>query len=150
TLGTNYPFVYTVTYNSPDSQHPLTIPNGQTATMENAFSITNLQDPTVSTGQGLNLYGRQYDFQTPYVQTVNLTVQDQFTNHDSIQVGYVGTVGRHLDNLGYNNSPTVILPTSENPQNYVPFPSFNRNATYETTNALSSYNSLQATYQRQM
>ena len=150
TLGTNYPFVYTSTFPSPDSQHPLLLSNGQPATMENAFTTINLQDPTINSGQGLNLYGRQYDFQTPYVQTFNLTVQDQFTNHDSIQVGYVGTVGRHLDNLGYNNSPTEILPPGVNPQNYIPFPSFARNSTYETTNAKSSYNSLQTTYEHQL
>jgi hypothetical protein len=84
------------------------------------------------------------------VNTVNLTVQDQFTAHDALQVGYVGTMGRHLDNLGYNNSPTEILPPSVNPQLYVPFPDFNRNATYETTNATSSYNSMQATYEHEM
>jgi hypothetical protein len=149
TLGTNYPFVYTSTFNSPDSQHPLLLTNGQPATMESAFSTISLDDPTINSGQGLNLYGRQYNYETPYVQTINLTVEDQFTNHDAVQVGYVGTLGRHLDNLGYNNSPTVILPTSVNPQNYVPFPSFARNATYEATNANSNYNSLQATYQHE-
>ena len=59
-------------------------------------------------------------------------------------------MGRHLDNLGYNNSPSEILPAGANAQNYVPFPSFARNATYETTNATSSYNALQATYQHQL
>jgi len=150
TLGTNYPFVYVASFPSPDSQHPLLLSNGHPATMEEAFTTVNFQDPTVNNGKGLNLYGRQYNFQTPYVQTVNLTVQDQFTNHDSVQVGYVGTMGRHLDNLGYSNSPTEILPPSVNPQLYVPFPSFARNATYETTNANSSYNSMQATYEHQM
>jgi hypothetical protein len=150
TLGTNYPFVYTSTFNSPDSQHPLLLPNGQTATLENSLTTINIQDPTINSGQGLNLYGRQQNFQTPYVQTVNLTVQDQFTNHDSIQIGYVGTMGRHLDNLGYNNSPSQLLPPSANPQNFIPFKSFARNATYETTNASSSYNALQATYEHQL
>ncbi len=149
TLGTNYPFVYTATFPSPDSQHPLLLSNGQPATMEQAFNTVSFADPTIYNGQGLNLYGRQYDFQTPYVQTQNLTIQEQFTAHDSIQVGYVGTEGRHLDNLGYNNSPTQILPTSANPQNYIPYKSFARNSTYETTNATSSYNSLQTTYEHQ-
>jgi hypothetical protein len=150
TLGTNYPFVYVDQFNSPDSQHPLLLSDGTPATMEHTFQTVNLQDPTLNSGEGLNLYGRQYNFQTPYVETQNLTVQDQFTNHDSIQVGYVGTEGRHLDNLGYSNSPTEILPPGVNPQDYVPFPDFNRNATYETTNATSSYNSLQITYEHQM
>ena len=155
TLGTNYPFVYVDQFNSPDSQHPYLLSDGTPATMEHAFETVNLQDPTLNSGVGLNLYGRQYDFQTPYVETQNLMIQDQFTNHDSIQVGYVGTEGRHLDNLGYSNSPTKILPVGVNPQPktapfYMPFPDFNRNATYETTNATSSYNSLQVTYEHQM
>jgi hypothetical protein len=149
TLGTNYPFVYTATFNSPDSQHFLPLSNGAPATLEEAFTTVNFSDPTINSGAGLNLYGRQYNFQTPYVQTENLTIQDQFTGHDSIQIGYVGTQGRHLDNLGYNNTPTVILPPSVNPQPYVPFPDFARNSTYETTNATSSYNSLQTTYEHQ-
>ncbi len=149
TLGTNYPFVYQVNFNSPDSQHPLLLTTGQPATLETAFATVNLQDPTILAGNGLNLYGRQYDFKTPYIQSMNLTVQDQFTQHDSVQLGYVGTLGRHLDNLGYSNSPTQILPVGVNPQNYVPFPSFNRNATFESTNAVSSYNSMQTTYEHQ-
>ena len=150
TLGTNYPFVYTSTFNAPNSQAPLTLSNGKTATLETALSTLNLEDPTINSGVGLNLYGRQYNFQTPYTQTLNFTVQDQFTNHDSIQVGYVGTLGRHLDNLGGHNSVSEILPVSANVQNYVPFKNFNAGATYETTNAVSSYNSLQTTYEHQL
>jgi hypothetical protein len=150
TLGTNYPFVYVQSFTSPDSQHPLPLPNGAPATMETAFTQYGFQDPTVSTGQGLDLYGRQQNFQTPYIETQNLTVQDQFTSHDSIQLGYVGAEGRHLDNLGYNNGNTQILPVGVNQQNYIPYPSFARNATYETTNASSSYNSLQTTYEHQI
>jgi len=150
TLGTNYPFVYVASFPSPDSQHPYVLPNGETATMENAFQQINIGDPTVNSGNGLNLYGRQYDYQTPYIQSMNLTVQDQFTNRDSIEIGYVGSVGRHLDNLGYFNSPSTMLRPGDNPQNYVPFKDFARGATYETTNATSSYNSLQTTYERQL
>jgi hypothetical protein len=150
TLGTNYPFVYTQSFTSPDSQHPLPLPNGAPSTMEAAFTQYNFQNPTVSTGLGLDLYGRQYNFQTPYIQTDNLTVQYLFTPHDSIQVGYVGSQGRHLDNLGYNNGNTQILPVGVNQQNYIPYPSFARNATYETTNATSNYNSMQVTYEHQL
>lgn len=150
TLGTNYPFVYVQSFPSPDSQHPILLPNGQPATMEATFTQYNFQNPTVSTGMGLDLYGRQNNFQTPYVATDNLTVQYLLTQHDSIQAGYVGTQGRHLDNLGYNNSNTEILPPGANPQNYIPYPNFARNATYETTNGTSNYNSLQSTFEHQM
>lgn len=159
TLGTNYPFIYTITQNAPNSQSPLQLSNGQTATMENTFSTINLSDPTQVNGTGINLYGRQQNYQTPYVQTYNLTTQDQFTNHDSFQLAYVGTVGRHLDVLGVNNSPSQILPVGTNisqlptpangNQSFIPFPNFAPNAIYETTNAGSSYNSMQATYEHQ-
>ena len=160
TLGTNYPFVYTQTFPAPDSNHPLLVGPGVPATLENAFTYTNFSSPSVVTGVqasnplylGLNLYGRQYNYQTPYIQYENLAIQDQFTSHDAVTFAFVGTQGRHLDNLGYNNSNTEILPPSASSmlQSTIPYPLFARNATYETTNATSSYNSLQVTYQHQM
>jgi TonB dependent receptor len=151
TLGTNYPFIYNVSFTAPDSQHPLVLPNaGQTATLENTLVSINLQDPTVNSGQGLSLYGRQTNYQTPYVQVMNLTVQDQLSRHDSIQVGYVGTLGRHLNSMGTHNSPSELLPPTANVQNYVPFPLFARNTNWEVTNSNSSYRSLQATYEHQL
>lgn len=156
TLGTNYPFVYTQNVPAADSNHPL-FPNGQPATMETAFTTLSLSNPaslvapspSAPNNLGLSLYGRQFDYHTPLVQTENLTIEDQFTSHDAIQVGYVGTQGRHLDILGQTNANSEILPTGTNTQNYIPYPNFARNSTYETTNAVSSYNSLQTTYQHQ-
>jgi hypothetical protein len=158
TLGTNYPFVYTQTIPAPDSNHPLLLSANQAATMENAFTNFNfnnpavLQSPTPYTNPnylGVSLYGRQFNYQTPLVQTENLTIEDQFTSHDAVQIGYVGTQGRHLDILGVTNANSEILPVGANTQNYIPYPDFARNSTYETTNANSSYNSMQLTYQHQ-
>lgn len=163
TLGTNYPFIYNI--GSPSSNTsvvPITLANGQTATMENTFGTINLSDATQVNLANLSLYGRQYNYQTPYVQTFNLTAQEQFTNHDSIQVGFVGALGRHLDNY-YNtlNSATQILPVGtplvahlsdgsiDAAHTYLPFPHFAANTTNETTNATSSYNALQTTYEHQ-
>jgi hypothetical protein len=162
TLGTNYPFVYSQGVPAPDSNHPLLVGSpGQPATIENTFSQFNFQNPATLLSPtpytnpgylGLDLYGRQYSYQTPLVQTENLTIEDQFTPHDAIQAGFVGTQGRHLDILGYNNSNTEILPPNSGTLylTTIPFPAFARNATYETTNANSSYNSLQVTYQHQL
>ncbi|MBB5318479.1 hypothetical protein RBB73_01220 [Tunturiibacter empetritectus] len=42
------------------------------------------------------------------------------------------------------------MPSASNGnQSFIPFPNFAPNAIYETTNAGSSYNSLQTTYQHQ-
>ena len=148
TLGFNYPFVYTQTIPSPDSNHPLLAgSSGAPATLENTFNNFNFSNPTVlqsptpytttpvscpsaptlaSGGQyigsdylGATLNGRQYNYQTPLVQTENLTVEDQFTNHDALQVGYVGTQGRHLDILGTTNSNSDDLaPRHQHPVLY--------------------------------
>jgi hypothetical protein len=151
TLGQNYPFIYNIAAPSTNTPvTPLILPNGQTATLENTFSNINLSDATQISGVGVSLYGRQYNYKTPYVQTLNLTVQDQFTNHDSIQIGGVGALGRHLDNY-YDtlNSPSEILPPGTPLANYLPLPKFAANTTYETTNATSNYYALQGTYEHE-
>lgn len=152
TLGNNYPFSYEGVYSAPTSYTPLTLPSGATATMENSLASIDVQNATGVNGDGLSLIGRQYDFQTPYTQTLNLTLQYQFTQHDAFQAGYVGMLGRHLDNLGVHNATTAIMPPGTNPfdpsvEGHVPFPLLAANSPYETTNASSSYNALQVTYQ---
>jgi hypothetical protein len=117
--------------------------------MENTFNVINLLDPAQVSGLGLSLSGKQYDYMTPYVQSANFTVQDQFTNRDSIQVGYVGSLGRHLDVFGFQNSPYQILPTNVNQTNYLPFPGFAVNMQNVVTIGISNYNSLQTVYQHQ-
>ena len=146
TLGFNYPFVYVQTVPAPDSNHPLLLAPGPAATMEQSFNVFNFQSPSVlqsptpyaatvtcPTGNscdggqyigtdylGLPFDARQNNYQTPLVQTENLTVEDQFTSHDAIQVGYVGTQGRHLDILGTTNSNSEILPPGTNTQSTFP------------------------------
>ena len=43
--------------------------------METSLHNTHFQDPTINSGVGLSLYGRQFNFQTPYNETQNLTVR---------------------------------------------------------------------------
>ncbi|MGH9401096.1 MAG: carboxypeptidase regulatory-like domain-containing protein [Terriglobia bacterium] len=145
TLGTNYPFQYTLNNPTTNFNTPVTV-NGQTATMENIFSSLNLQDPSGVNGINLGLTGRQYNWQTPYSETINFTVQDQFTNRDSFQIGYVGTLGRHLNVNEAMNVPTEVLPVSVNTTNYRPFPNLSQGNQFLNTDANSNYHSLQVTF----
>jgi Carboxypeptidase regulatory-like domain/TonB dependent receptor-like, beta-barrel len=149
TMGTNYPFQYLISSPSLTSQTPDLLPNGQIATIETTFGAINLQDPSTVTGSGLSLFGKQYDYKTPLVQSANLTVQYQFTTRDSFQAGYVGSLGRNGDSYGVQNSPQVILPPGTNQTSYRPFPSFSANMQNVATNAISNYHSLQSIYQHQ-
>ena len=149
TLGTNYPFQYLITNPSDTSQSTNALSNGQTATIENTFNVINLGNPASVTGTGLNLYGKQYHYRSPYNQSVNLTLQDQFTDRDAVQVSYVASLGRNLDAFGVHNSPSQILPPGTNQTQYLPFPTLAPNSQFLQTIAISNYNSLQAVYQHQ-
>jgi hypothetical protein len=151
TLGTNYPFNFNIGGSAPNSTTPLLLSNGATATMENTFAVIDLQDPiSVNPANGIGLYGRQFNFQTPYTQTMNLAVQFQLGQTDAIQVGYVGTLGRHLDVQGTTNSPSAIVAPGANLYSYIPNPDFGPSSSYETTNGASAYNALQVIYTRQL
>jgi hypothetical protein len=151
TLGQNYPFLYTVIANSANSATPITLSNGQTATMENSLGNTNLQDASqLNPAKGVSLSGRQFNFQMPYTETTNLTVQYQFTNHDSVQVAYVGTFGHHLDAPSTSNSASQVVAPGASIFSYIPFPDFAPNSEVESTKASSNYNALQLVYERQM
>lgn len=149
TLGTNYPFQYLSSNPPLTSQTADILPNGQPATIEDTFGAINLQDPLAVPATGLSLYGKQYHYKTPFVQSANLTIQDQFTSRDSIQVGYVGSLGRHLDAYGKQNAPAEILPPGVNEKTILPLPGFNANMENLQTISLSNYNSLQTVYQHQ-
>jgi hypothetical protein len=154
-LGGNYPFTYTVSSYSVNSQTPLALPSGQTAVLENALTAQNIDNPSLVNGAGLFLYGRQFNFQTPYQQTINLTVQDQFTPHDAVSVAYVGTLGRHLDSQSSQNAPSAIMPPGTNMYDptvpgHVPFPSFAAEPAFQSTSSSSSYSSFQAVYQHEL
>jgi hypothetical protein len=147
TLGTNYPFQYTLNGPSTTSLVPTLLPNGQTAAIENLFAAINIQDPTQIpvSAVGLGMTGKEYNYLTPYVQSMNFTLQYQFTPRDSFQAGYVATAGRHLDTLGQHNSPSIILPPGVNSTNYRPFPNLS-SAQFLSSGTDSNYRSLQAVY----
>jgi hypothetical protein len=147
TLGTNYPFQWTINGPSTNSQTPTALPNGQTAIMENLFTGIALQDPVLVNGVGLGLVGKEYNYRTPYTQSMNLTIQYQFTERDSIQAGYVATASRHQDSLGPHNSPSVILPPGVNQTNYRPFPNLAAGSQFLSSGSNGDYRSLQTSYE---
>jgi outer membrane receptor protein involved in Fe transport len=146
-IGSNYPFLYTFSFFSPDPAHPITYPNGSIATLENGMASIPLS-PAFVNAEGLGLEGIQTNFQTPYVQEYNFTLQYQLTPNQSLQIGYVGNVSRHLITPPGNNEVSQILPPYLNPQTFVPFPDFARNSFYITMDGSASYNSLQTTFER--
>jgi len=147
-LGENYPFQFSFSFFNPDAVHPIKYASdGNVATLEEGFLGIPLT-PTLVNASGLSLVGRQYNYQTPYDEGANFTLQYQLSPNQTAQLAYVGTFGRHLDVGPTTNATSEILPNGSNPQNYVPFPDFSRGSTYEATDGSSYYHSLQFNYER--
>ena len=153
TLGTNYPFQFTEWLSSPGTSSPLLTLGGDTTTMENAFTGLDVEDATKLNASGLGISGKVFNYMTPYTETYNLTLQYQLDRSDAIQAGFVGNAGRHLDATGSTvNSVSKIVPPGIGASiyDYIPFPDFAPNDTFDTTNGASSYNSLQVVYSREL
>jgi hypothetical protein len=146
-LGYNYPFQYDFSFRAPNNVAGLTFPNGAPATLETGLTGIPLNPEAVS-GNGLNLRGIQLDYKTASVQSFNLTTQYEFIRGNSIEVGYVGSLGRHLETFVGTNLPMLMLPPGVNPQPYVAHPDFARGSSYASTNGNSHYHSLQAKFER--
>jgi hypothetical protein len=149
-LGNNFPFAYSVSYTAPSPTTPVTLSNGAPPTLENVFASVNLSSAATANPSGAELAGRVFDYKTPYTQAFNLTLQKQIGRHDSVQVAYVGDVGRHLDARGTFNDPSEITPPGGNQNSLIPFPDFAIGSAFLTTNGISSYNSLQTVYTHQL
>jgi hypothetical protein len=144
----NYPFAFQFAYNAQNAYTPFVGPAGLVPVLETALTQVNTQSAvSVTNPVGLSFNSRQYNYQTPYTETYNLFTQYTFTAHDSVELGYLGVVGRHLDGFANGNAATQILPPGTNIYGYIPFPNFAPNSFLELTNGKSSYNSMQATYQ---
>jgi hypothetical protein len=107
---------------------------------------TNLA--TVFAGSSTPLLSQQYSalwldphFVNPRVQEWSFGVQSQLAANWALDIGYVGTTARHLDNAHiFANQP---LPGVGDIQPRRPYPDFN-NIAYFSSDANSNYNSLQA------
>ena len=146
-LGYSYPFQYSFSFPSANSQTPVTFPNGSYATLENGLTGIPL-DPVQVQAQGLTLRGIQLNYKTPYVISYNLTVQYQFTPGNMFEAGYVASLSRHLETFIGTNIQSVLLPPGTSPQPYVPFPDFARGSSFDDTIGNAHYHSLQTKFER--
>jgi Carboxypeptidase regulatory-like domain/TonB-dependent Receptor Plug Domain/TonB dependent receptor len=151
-LGYNYPFEYVLQFQDTSnggvgSVTPTIFPNGSYGTLENGLNGISLTPASVS-GNGLQFRGVQLHYQTPYTEGFNLMLQYALTSQDSIQAGYVGSTGRHIEAFSGTNNPSEILPPSTPITPYLAFPDFANGASYDETAGSTSYNSLQTKYER--
>jgi len=113
------------------------------------FQIVTGVDPLPSSpaaGATFGVSTVSQDFKNAYLQNFNLNTEYQLNNSTVIQVGYVGSVGRHLFNLRDLNQalPNTNKTTIQSSRPYYSkFPTFAAINQYESS-AGSNYSSLQA------
>ena len=145
-LGYNYPFQFTLRYESPNSAQPNRLGDGSLASLDARDRI--VLDPAIVNANGLSMRGVEFDYKTPRYHNYNVTLQTDVLPNHSIEIGYVGTRGRHLETFTNMNNVTVLLPpgTTRNP--YINFPDFAIGSPFVETVGVSSYDSLQTRFRR--
>jgi hypothetical protein len=145
-LGYNYPFQFTLIYNAPNDTAPNRLPDGSLVGLDARDRV--VLNPVNVNANGLTLRGVEFDYKTPRYHSYNVTLQTEIFENHSVEVGFVGTRGRHLETFTGMNNVQALLPPGTNPQPYVQFPDFARGSLDVRTVGVSSYDSLQAKFQR--
>src|SRR5712691_11342975 len=145
-LGYNYPFQFTLIYNAPNDTAPNRLPDGSLIGLDARDRV--VLDPVNVNANGLTLRGVEFDYRTPRYHSYNVTLQTEVLENHSAEVAFVGTRGRNLETFTGMNNVQVLLPPGTNPQPYVRWPDFARGSLFVRTVGVSSYDSLQAKFQR--
>lgn len=172
-IGRNYPFSYSYTFqnNGSDSAPFGTGANpygtcgtagpGGSATMESGLTCASFT-PLAVRASGIGLSGLQFDFKTPNTISSNLSIQYALTNNMSFTAAYVYTHASHLQASIGNNRVSQLIPNGtplvrnvNNPDtptnhNYIPFPDFATNGSYQRTLGASVYNGLQTKLEQRL
>jgi hypothetical protein len=145
-LGYNYPFQFTLLYQSPNDVTPNRLGDGSLVGLDARERIV-LESTNVN-ANGLTVRGVEFDYKTPRYHNFNATLQTEVLAHHAVEVGYVGTRGRNLETFTGMNNVTKLLPPGTNAQPHVQWPNFARGSLFVRTVGVSSYDSLQMKFQR--
>jgi hypothetical protein len=117
-----------------------------TVSKNSPFPIVTGVDPLPTQGATFGVTTVSQNFKNAYLQNFNLNTEYQLGRNTVVQLGYVGSVGRHLFNLRDINqalpNTTRITDQTSRPY-YSKFPTFTAINQIESS-AGSNYNSLQA------
>jgi hypothetical protein len=145
-LGYNYPFQFTLVYQSPNDTAPGRLPDGSLMTLDSRTRI--VLDPLNVNANGLTLRGVEFDYKTPKYHNYNVMLQAELPGQHAVEVGYVGTRGDNLETFTGMNNVLRLLPPGTNAQPHIQWPDFARGSLLVRTVGVSSYDSLQVKFQR--
>ena len=130
--------------NPPNASILLTNPNlSPVATIANPFPASLLPNPLI-----YNMVSAEKDRRHPdgYYQNWNFTVGHEITSNDSLEVGYAGSKGTHLDTSHLNLNSPLPDPTATTIQSRRPYPGIGRIRMWGS-DGNSNYHSMQVRYE---
>ena len=127
-------------FNPPEFVLPVFFPSASLLTLQNPFPASSSYTPPPS------LSVLSPNLTTPYMQQWNLTIEKALGSLGTFSLGYAGSEGTHLMRAFDENQPT---PGPGDVQTRRPYPDYG-GIFYIDSSANSNYNSLQATFNRQM
>ncbi len=145
----SFPFQYHINYSNVVPNQPIVYPNGAIGTLETGTSAIPLS-PDQLAAPGVSVQGEDYHIKTPYTQAYNFTMQYQLTQHDNVQLGYVGNTVRHLGVYVNPNLPSQLLPPSFDALANSPYSNFASYNNYTSFSGNSFYNGLQLNYEHRL
>lgn len=107
--GDDYPFTFAINISS-GNQGGLASDSGNTiGPLDKGLTSVPLA-PAAAQGYQISPRGIQYNTHIPYVQAINLSIQQQLTGSQYIQIAYVGTQSRHIESNIQSNQTDLLLP----------------------------------------
>jgi hypothetical protein len=136
------PFIQAVNI---QTQSPTVTSGGTPRTVEEGFSFTNPTDLSLS--GSFSTYPQ--NIQPAYVQEFNLTTEFALTNSLSLQVGYIGETGQHIEDYGNVNQWKV--PNDPTSAPYFNNPNFGSGGLLVTeSRAMMNFNALESTLRQRL
>lgn len=151
-LGYNYPFQFSFSFPrvDRDSLSPVKFADGTVSTLATGLSHVPMDPTLVAAGGGLDIRGIQFHYKTPYVQSINYTLQYEIAKDQTIEAGWVSSLSRHLETFIGHNQPELMLPPGSNVLPYLQLKNFARGSSYANTIGNAHYHALQSKYTRRV
>jgi hypothetical protein len=131
--GDNYPFSFAVNITSSNSGGLASDSANAIGPIDQGLAAVPLT-PSQVKGYQISPRGNQYNARVPYVESMNLTLQQQITHNQYIQLAYVGTLNRHIESTIYSNRVDMVIPTSFGVSPVSPGPTCNDSGLFHDVN----------------
>jgi hypothetical protein len=122
--GDDYPFTFAVNITSGNQGGLASDSGNQIGPIDKGLANVPLT-PANAQGYQISPRGIQYFTHIPYVQAMNLSLQQQLSKSQYIQIAYVGTMSRHLESNIQSNQTDLLLPPSVSVSPVSPSPTCN-------------------------